>query len=83
MSKASEDALGDLHAQLARVLESALQKVDPETGLPAANILNVARQFLKDNHIEVGPGANKGALQGLAGLPVFEDENVVPIRKEG
>jgi hypothetical protein len=79
VSKASEAALSELHATLATVLKDAVVKVDPETGLPNAAVLSVARQFLKDNHIEAGPGAAAGPLQGLAGLPVFEDPNVIPI----
>lgn len=81
MSRASEAALAELHAALATTLKGALQKVDPETGLPNAAILSVARQFLKDNHIEADPTAAKGPLQGLAGLPVFDDSNVVPIKQ--
>jgi hypothetical protein len=78
--KATEDTLGQLHADLAETLSAALKKLD-EDGLPSASILSVARQFLKDNKIEVGPGVKAGPLQGLAGLPVFDDDNVVPIRK--
>lgn len=83
MSKATEEALSALHAQLATVLKDALGVLD-ESGRPAAAILSVARQFLKDNHIESGVGAATGPLAGLAGLPVFdEDHNVVPLRKAG
>ena len=56
MNKADEKALGSLHGKLAEVLKDALSQdfTDPETGinLPPAAILNVARQFLKDNKIE-------------------------------
>lgn len=84
MSKASEKALSDLHSQLATVLKDALGKLDPDTGLPNSSLLNVARAFLKDNHIETASDVQTGPLHGLAGLPVFdEDENVVPIRKGG
>ena len=82
MSKASEQALSELHSQLATVLKTALGKTDAETGLPNSAILSVARQFLKDNHIETASGVKTGPLHGLAGLPVFDDDNnVVPLRK--
>ena len=75
--KASEKALVGLHARLAEVLKDALQdKFDPETGdklPPNAAILNVARQFLKDNKIEAVP-AQGTPLHGLSDLPVFEDD---------
>ena len=77
MDKATEKALGGLHARLAEVLKDALQdKFDSETGekMPHnAAILNVARQFLKDNKIEAVP-AHGTPLHGLADLPVFEDD---------
>lgn len=79
MSKASEAALSELHASLATVLKDAMGKLNEE-GLPNAAILSVARQFLKDNHIEAGAGVQAGPLAGLAGLPVFEDSNVIPIQ---
>ena len=80
MSKASEKALSELHASLADTLKAGLLLRD-ESGAPIASILSVARQFLKDNHIESDSGAAAGPLHGLAGLPVFDDENIVPIRK--
>jgi hypothetical protein len=86
MNKADEKALGSLHGKLADVLREALEQdySDPETGAklpPPAAILNVARQFLKDNKIEA-IAAEGSPLAGLADLPVFdEDENVVPIKK--
>ena len=87
MSKASEKALGELHGLLAQLIINDLNTVFTDSeGNPlprAPALISQARQFLKDNHIEVGAGAKPGALHGLAGLPVFgEDENVVPIRKE-
>jgi hypothetical protein len=88
MNKADEKALGSLHGKLADVLREALEQdySDPETGAklpPPAAILNVARQFLKDNKIEA-IAAEGSPLAGLADLPVFEDEdNVLPMRKQG
>jgi hypothetical protein len=85
MNKADEKALGSLHGKLAEVLKDALSQdyMDPDTGVklpPPAAILNVARQFLKDNKIEA-IAAEGSPLADLADLPIFEDENVVPLRK--
>ncbi len=80
MSKASELALSELHSQLANVLKAGLGVLDDE-GKPITALLSVARQFLKDNHIETASGVQAGPLHGLAGLPIFEEENIVPIRK--
>ena len=78
MDKATEKALGGLHARLAEVLKEALQdKTDTETGEklpPNAAILNVARQFLKDNKIEAMP-AKGTALGDLSDLPVFDEDD--------
>jgi hypothetical protein len=85
MSKASEKALSDLHAQLATVLKEGLGVLD-EFGRPNSSLLSVARQFLKDNHIETGSGVKQGPLHGLADLPMFSDEdegNVISLRKNG
>ena len=85
ISKADEKALGSLHGKLAEVLKDALSQTytDPETGAampPPAAILNVARQFLKDNKIEA-IAAQGSPLGDLSDLPIFEDDNIVPIRK--
>lgn len=85
MNKADEKALAGLHGKLADVLKEALEQeyLDPDTGAkvpPPAAILNVARQFLKDNKIEA-VSAEGSPLHSLADLPVFEDENIIPIRK--
>ena len=78
MSKASEAALSDLHAALAKVLKDGMYDAE---GAPVPSILSVARQFLKDNFITSDAGAQQGPLHGLADLPVFDDDNVVSIRK--
>jgi hypothetical protein len=85
MNKADEQALGGLHGKLAEVLKDALSQdyVDPDTGVklpPPAAILNVARQFLKDNKIEA-VAAQGSPLGDLADLPVFDDDTVIPIRR--
>ncbi|WP_445672542.1 hypothetical protein [Pseudomonas inefficax] len=47
---------------------------------PAPAYLNVIRQFLKDNKIE--SLASKGTTMGdLSDLPVFDDDNVIELRK--
>ncbi len=85
MNKADEQSLAGLHGRLAEVLKEALEQeyLDPDSGVklpPPAAILNVARQFLKDNKIEA-VSAVGSPLHNLADLPVFEDDNIVPIRK--
>lgn len=70
--RASEQALSELHAKLAEVLKEGLAFKD-EDGKPNPALLNVARQFLKDNKIE--SEAPKGSPLGdLSDLPVFEDD---------
>lgn len=74
-SKADEKALVGLHGRLAEVLKDALGDQFDENGNklpPNAAILNVARQFLKDNKIEAVPA--KGSPMGdLSDLPIFDD----------
>lgn len=64
MSKADNTTLDSLHGALAKVLLDEIKKAGPDPKGRAA-ILNVARQFLKDNGIEALPSANK-PLQDLA-----------------
>lgn len=85
LNKADEKALGGLHGKLAEVLKDALTQDygTDDMGIkvpPPAAILNVARQFLKDNKIEA-VAVQGSHLGDLSDLPVFDDENVVPIRK--
>jgi len=85
MNKADEQSLSGLHGKLAEVLKEALNQeyLDPDTGAklpPPAAILNVARQFLKDNKIEAIAAAGS-PLHSLADLPVFDDDNIVHLRK--
>ncbi len=73
MSKAaSKSALEELHDTLATVLTKALD------GEPNAALLNVARQFLKDNGIEavVVPGTP------IAGLQKKVEEGKFPFNPE-
>lgn len=85
MSRATSKAMDELHASLAKLLKDSLAPTLDENGKPvppSPALLSVARQFLKDNHIECGAGAPSVPLQGLAGLPVFDDTNVVPITQQ-
>jgi hypothetical protein len=70
--RATEEALSELHAELAGVLKKAVQYRDPDTQMPQAALLNVARQFLKDNKIESQAPAGS-PLRDLADLPEFDD----------
>lgn len=72
MSKASQDAMEKLHEALANQLTELCktQKVTDANGEevkvpPSASILNVARQFLKDNGIE-GAGTPTSPQGNLA-----------------
>jgi hypothetical protein len=56
--------LGELHGELARVLLDEIRK----EGAPAS-VLNVARQFLKDNGIESLPVAGSHLNQLREALP--------------
>jgi hypothetical protein len=91
--RATEKELSEVHGGLAQwcldIMKGvpltkdgqAVLKPDGQPWLvpPSPAHLNVIRQFLKDNRIEAE--APKGsALGDLSDLPVFEDENVVPIK---
>lgn len=78
MSKrASEDFLGALHNKLAEILTEEISKtvVDKDGNVvrPAA-VLNVARQFLKDNNI-TSTLDNKPMKDLVEALPSFDDED--------
>lgn len=80
---APQTALEELHKHLADSLSAAIRTgvpvVDAKTGevlvspAPAA-ILNVARQFLKDNNIEAAP-VDGGHMKGLAASLPFAGSN--------
>lgn len=67
MSKAKNTELEALHGTLARKLSDLLDGIDGEAK-GAAAILNVARQFLKDNNIEAElvPGSDLDNLKKRA-----------------
>lgn len=89
MAKATSDSLGNLHDLLATTLANAIKEGTPvynaegkQVGktIAGAAILNVARQFLKDNNIDCAPEAtNPLGLLKEAALPF--GENVAPIRR--
>ena len=78
MSKADDAALGALHGELARVIKTAIGKdytsAENPQGLPPAALLNVARQFLKDNLIVADPSKNPDLSALSDSLPQFDAE---------
>lgn len=74
MAKAELTALEKLHEQLATTLADEIRKgVGSEEGIQSS-LLSVARQFLKDNHIEA-TGAKSDASEMEKAL---EDMNSLP-----
>lgn len=83
MSKrASENQLSELHLALAAVLKDQLQFKD-ENGKANAAILNVARQFLKDNGIDGAAGEVKELAELAEEFPFDAEGIVVPIKARG
>lgn len=84
--RASDEALELLHAALADTLSEAVKRVKTSiapaiegaepTEVPkgAASLLNVARQFLKDNGIEAIPSPDSPMKSLVDSLPFDEDE---------
>lgn len=74
-SKATKDAMDALHAQLATVLKdgiSELSQAEDKKGLAA--LMNVARQFLKDNDVTAQAVPESPIANLAAGLPFAGDE---------
>lgn len=75
-NRATEVILGSLHEELARILKEEINKtiVDKDGNIvrPAA-ILNVARQYLKDNNITATVD-NKPMRELVDSLPSFDDD---------
>jgi len=74
---ATVDELGDLHGELAATLKKMMMKgevvIDKE-GLPVATtpspaLLNIVRQFLKDNNISAKPVKNSDLGDLIDDLP--------------
>lgn len=88
MAKADSEKLGTLHDMLAETLTQAIKEgipiKDEETGkitkapAPAA-ILNVARQFLKDNNIDCSPSSTNPI--GLLSEALPFNEKVTPFKR--
>jgi len=70
MSTATKDAMESLHKMLAETLIDRMK--DPEV---KAGDLNVARQFLKDNHIEGIAVENSPLADLVKTLPDFNDDD--------
>lgn len=74
MSRASDNFLANLHSMIAEEFARQLKegtRVPTKDGFvetisPTPALLNAARQFLKDNHIEATGGDEDSALNRLA-----------------
>lgn len=69
---ATVEKLSRLHERLAEVLLDSMDGLD---GPVPAQVLNVARQFLRDNHIEAeaAPGSKLAALKDR--VPFGDDDS--------
>jgi|TARA_R110002074_G_scaffold335009_1_gene505425 Fe-S-cluster formation regulator IscX/YfhJ len=70
MSTATKDAMESLHKMLAETLIDRMKDPDVKAG-----DLNVARQFLKDNHIEGMAVENSPLADLVKTLPDFNDDD--------
>lgn len=70
MSTATKDAMESLHKMLAETLIDRMKDPDVKAG-----DLNVARQFLKDNHIEGMAVENSPLADLVKTLPDFNDND--------
>ena len=70
MSTATKDAMESLHKMLAETLIDRMKDPDVKAG-----DLNVARQFLKDNHIEGMALENSPLADLVKTLPDFNDDD--------
>tara|TARA_B100000768_G_scaffold176994_1_gene190563 strand:+ start:1466 stop:1702 length:237 start_codon:yes stop_codon:yes gene_type:complete len=70
MSTATKDAMESLHKMLAETLIDRMKDPDVKAG-----DLNVARQFLKDNHIEGIAVENSPLADLVKTLPDFNDDD--------
>lgn len=95
-TRASEHELAEVHGGLSKwcieIMKgvplvdregAAVLKPDGQPWLipPAPAHLNVIRQFLKDNKIEAVTIPGLSSQKDLDDLPIFDDDNVVSIRK--
>ena len=70
MSTATKDAMESLHKMLAETLIERMKDPDVKAG-----DLNVARQFLKDNHIEGMAVENSPLADLVKTLPDLNDDD--------
>ena len=66
------DRIKLLESRFDETAKSLLAKVT--SGEATASDLNVARQLLKDNHIEADPQANDSLKELFASLPTFDKD---------
>lgn len=71
------DALREMHLALVQDLLARIQ-----SGEATASELNVARQMLKDNHIEAVPTQSNG-LEHLGRILPFDPASIEPYTEEG
>ena len=84
MSNATVNELGELHGIIARTLRDQIKDgvtIEGKDGSlqtisAPASVLNVARQFLRDNNIEC-LGANNEDIKGLVEDLPFETEETI------
>jgi hypothetical protein len=71
---APEGDMSKLHADLAKTLSEFLREMEE----PNAALLNVARQFLRDNDITCDPDAPNPEIRNLAETMQERDEDDIP-----
>ena len=76
MSKASEEALSELHGEVARALTKIVQASD-EAGNPLVSAAHLAAAigFLKNNNVTADPASNQGLSELDAALKRKRSEN--------
>ena len=76
----TKEVLEDLHSELAKTLKKFVTKQykdeDGKEAPPPAAILNVARQFLKDNNIDAIPAEGSPLGELKQALPFKGDDAV-------
>lgn len=75
MAKTSKEAMDDLHSQIANTLKDSIEELtgaEEKKGLAA--LLNVARQFLKDNNVTALAVPDSPTANLAKGLPFLGTE---------
>ncbi len=86
LRKAGEEFMADIHAELAQELSRQMREgteiVDKKGRVtkvaPTPALLNVIRQFLRDNGVQSKPEMNTDVGELLNNLPEFETTDVRP-----